>query len=60
MKKFTIPNFKKELAKKSKDELIKEITTLCKIFPDVKEYYKAQTGDFKDIVKKYKDIIEKE
>ncbi|MCP4346293.1 MAG: hypothetical protein GY795_12300 [Desulfobacterales bacterium] len=60
MKKFTIPNFKKDLAEKSKDELIKEITSLCKIFPDVKEYYKSQTGDVKDIVKKYKDIIEKD
>jgi len=25
----------------------------------VKEYYKAQAGDLKDIVKTYKDIIEK-
>lgn len=60
MKKFTIPSFKKQLAKKSKDDLIKEIAKLCQKFPQVKDYYKAQAGDFKDIVKKYKDIIEKE
>lgn len=60
MKKFTIPNFKKQLAKKSKDDLVKEIAKLCQKFPQVKEYYKVQSGDFKDIVKKHKDIIEKE
>ncbi|RLC16837.1 MAG: hypothetical protein DRI57_10680 [Deltaproteobacteria bacterium] len=32
---------------------------MCQKFPKVKEYYKAQAGDLKDIVKTYKDIIEK-
>lgn len=58
--KFTIPSFKKQLARKSKNDLIKEITTLCQKFPQVKEYYKAQVGDVQDIVKKHKDIIERE
>ena len=60
MKKFTLPAFKKELAKKKKDDLIKEISSLCQQFPQVKEYYKAQYGDTSDILKRYIDIIEKE
>ncbi len=60
MKKFTLPAFKKELAKKKKDDLIKEISSLCQKFPQVKEYYKAQYGDTSDILKRYIDIIEKE
>lgn len=58
--KFTLTSFKKELAKKTKKELIQEISTLCQKFPKVKEHYKAQAGDLKDIVKAHKDIIEKE
>ncbi|SLM30416.1 putative Predicted protein [Desulfamplus magnetovallimortis] len=60
MKKFTLPALKKELAKKTKEELIKEISSLCQEFPQVKEYYKAQYGDTSDILKRYIDIIEKE
>lgn len=60
MKKFTIPAFKKELAKKTKADLIQEISTLCQKFPGVREYYKAQSEDVGDIVKKYNEIIEKE
>ena len=60
MNKFTITNLKKQLSQKTKDELIKEITTLCQTFPQVKEYYKAQGGNIQELAKKYKDIIEKE
>ncbi len=60
MKKFTIPHLKKQLAQKTKEELIQEIATLCQKFPHVKEYYKAQESDIQEIVTKYKGIIEKE
>lgn len=60
MKKFTLPAFKKKLAKKSKEDLIKEISSLCQKFPQVKEYYKAHYGDVTDILKRHIDIIEKE
>ncbi len=60
MKKFTITTLKKQLAQKTKDELIKEIATLCQTFPQVKEYYKAQGDDIQDILKKYQGIIEQE
>jgi hypothetical protein len=60
MEKFTLPAFKKELAKKKKEDLIKEISSLCQQFPQVKEYYKSQYGDPSDILKKYIDLIEKE
>lgn len=60
MKKFTLTAFKKELAERSKEDLIQEISTLCQKFPPVKEYYKAQCGDVDGILKKHKDIIEKE
>lgn len=60
MAKFTITQLKKQLSQKTKDELIKEIATLCQTFPQVKEYYQAQGSDRQDIAKKYKDIIQKE
>ncbi len=60
MKKFTITNLKKELAQKTKEELIKEIATLCQTFPQVKEYYQAQGMDIQELLEKYKTIIEKE
>lgn len=60
MKKFTITNFKKQLAQKTKEELIKEIATLCQTFPQVKEYYKGQGSDIQELVTKYKRIIEQE
>ena len=60
MSKFTITNLKKQLSQKSKEDLIKEIATLCQTFPQVKEYYKAQGSDVQELLKKYKDIIEKE
>ncbi len=60
MEKFTITNLKKQLSQKSKADLIKEIATLCKTFPQVKEYYKAQGGDIWELLAKYKAIIEKE
>jgi hypothetical protein len=58
--KFTISNLKKGLAKKTKQELVQEILILCQKFPQVKEYYKAQGNDVKDVLMNYKDIIEKE
>jgi hypothetical protein len=60
MGKFTITNLKKQLAQKTKTELVKEIVILSQTFPQVKEYYKAQGSDIQDLVKKYKEIIEKE
>jgi hypothetical protein len=60
MKKFTITLLKKQLSEKSKEDLIKEIATLCQTFPQVKEYYQAQGDDIQELLKKYKAIIEKE
>jgi hypothetical protein len=60
MKKFTITQLKKQLSQKSKEELIKEIATLCQTFPQVKEFYQAQGEDIQALLNKYKDIIEKE
>ena len=60
MEKFTIADLKKQLSLKSKEELVKEIAKFCQTFPQVKEYYKAQESDIQEVVKKYKDIIEKE
>ncbi|MGE0085026.1 MAG: DUF6155 family protein [Desulfococcaceae bacterium] len=58
--KFTVSQLKKELGRKTKEELIAEISMLCKQIPQVREYYQAQTDDTDEIVKKYKGIIEKE
>jgi DNA-binding transcriptional MocR family regulator len=60
MDKFNITNLKKQLSEKTKEELIKEIATLCQTFPQVKEYYQAQGSNIQEVAKKYKDIIEKE
>jgi hypothetical protein len=60
MDKITIANLKKTLSQKTKDELIQEISTLYENFSQVKDYYKAQGSDAKKVVKRYKDIIEKE
>ena len=60
MKKFTVTILKKQLAKKSKEDLINEISYLCQKFPQVKDYFKAQSGDIRDVLKKHEDIIEKE
>ena len=53
-------NLEKRLSKKTKAELIKEISNFCRKFPQVKEYYQTQTGEAKDVLKKYKTIIKKE
>jgi hypothetical protein len=60
MDNFTISNLKKILSQKTKDELIQEISTLYENFSQVKDYYKAQGSDTKKVVKRYKDLIEKE
>jgi len=57
---FSITDLKKAISKKTKDELINEISTLCQKFPQVKEYYQAQRSDPKDVLNKHKTIIEKE
>ena len=60
MTKFTITNLKKQLSQKTKEDLVKEIATLCKTFPQVKEYYQAQGSNIQEITKKYEEIIAKE
>ncbi|ESQ14153.1 MAG: hypothetical protein N838_03205 [Thiohalocapsa sp. PB-PSB1] len=60
MAKFTLTSLKKELTQKTKEELIQEISSLCQTFPQVKEYYKAQSSDVQELVKKYKAVIENE
>jgi uncharacterized protein (UPF0305 family) len=60
MEKFSITNLKKALNQKSKKELITEISTLCKKFPQVKDYYKVKNFDSTEILEKYVTIIEKE
>ena len=60
MAKFSVTELKKQLSAKTKDELIKDIAKLCQTFPQVREYYMAQHGDARDLLIKYKEIIEKE
>ena len=60
MKTITITQLKKQLSQKTKEELIKDIATICQKFPQVKEYYQAQGTDIREIANKYKAIIEKE
>ena len=60
MEKFTLTNLKKQLDKKTKKELIQEISTLCQKFSQVKEYYKTHMGYETEVFKKYKAIIKKE
>jgi len=57
---FSISDLKKALSKKTKGELINEISTLCQKFPQVNEYYQVQRSDPKDVLNKHKTIIEKE
>ncbi len=56
----SVSDIKKALSKKTKDELVKEITTLCQNFPQVKDYYQALMSDPKVVLNKHKTIIEKE
>jgi hypothetical protein len=60
MAKFSTTELKKQLSSKTKDELIKDIVNLCQKYPQTKEYYMAQQGDVRELLAKYKDIIEKE
>ena len=57
---FSISDLKKALSKKTKGELVNEISTLCQKFPQVKEYYQALRGNPKDVLNKHKTMIEKE
>lgn len=56
----SISDLKRALSKKTKGELVNEITTLCQKFPQVKDYYQALRSDPKDVLNKHKTIIEKE
>ncbi|RLB78768.1 MAG: hypothetical protein DRH24_13885 [Deltaproteobacteria bacterium] len=56
----SISDLKKALSKKTKGELVNEISMLYQKFPQVKEYYQAQWSDPKDILNKHKTIIQKE
>jgi hypothetical protein len=60
MKKHTLTALKKHLSHKTKDELIHDIETLYQTFPQVKDYYQAQRAEMDDLVRKYKDIIQRE
>ncbi len=53
-------DLKRALSKKTKGELVNEISTLCQKFPQIKEYYQAQMSGPKDVLNKHKSIIEKE
>lgn len=55
MTKFSIIELKKELDQKTKKELLNEISTICKKFPQVKEYYQAQYADSLDVLEKFQD-----
>jgi len=57
---FSLSDLKKALTKKSKADLVSEISILYQKFPQVKEFYQAQAGKPEDVLKKYKTIIEKE
>jgi hypothetical protein len=60
MSDFSLVKLKKKLEEKNKQDLTQEILQLCKLFPQVKEYYQTQTSDSEVILERYKDIIEKE
>ena len=57
---FYLSVLKKALSKKSKTDLITEISILYQNFPQVKEFYQVQAGKPEDVLKKYEAIIEKE
>jgi hypothetical protein len=60
MKKLTLTALKKQLSNKTKAELIQEVAHLYQIFPQVQDYYQAQSADMDDLVRKYKAIIKGE
>lgn len=60
MGKVSVSRLKKDLTKKSKTALIEEILLLYKKIAAVKEYYSIQGGNQKEVLEKYKAIIEKE
>lgn len=57
MKKLTVTDLKKHLAKKTKEELIQDIAALYQRLPQVQEYYQIQAGDGDEAVRKYKKLI---
>ncbi|QDR79193.1 DUF6155 family protein [Sporomusa termitida] len=62
MKQLKVTDLKKHLMSKNQLELIKEILNLCKLFPEVKEYYttKLMPDAEEQILLKYKKIIKNE
>ncbi|RWX45834.1 hypothetical protein VT99_12521 [Candidatus Electrothrix marina] len=60
MSNLTVTRLKKQLAQKTKEELIKEIGQLYQKFPQVKEFYQARSGNVGEVLATYKEIIEKE
>lgn len=60
MSKFSVTELKKQLSSKTKDELIKDMAKICQKYPQVREYYMAQHGDARELLIKYKTIIENE
>ena len=59
-KKTSVSELKLRLAKKSKDELLKEVLSLYKKIPAVKDYYSALIGDPMEVLEQYKSNITKE
>ncbi len=57
---YSISDLKKALSKKTKTELVNEISMLCQKFSQVKDYYQAQWSDPNDVLKKHEIIIQKE
>lgn len=60
MAKISVASLRKKLNNQNKADLVEEILSLYKKIPAVKEYYAMQAGDPKEILEKYKTIIEKE
>ncbi len=60
MSKVNWTQIKKGLQQKTKEDLLKEISTLYQNFPQVKEYYQVQTSGVVEILDKYRNIVEKE
>lgn len=60
MAKFSLTTLKKELMKKTKKELVEEISELCQRLPQVKDYYRSQGIEAKSVIRKYKAAIRKE
>jgi hypothetical protein len=56
-KKLSLTDLKRNLAQKSKEELVQEISILYQRFPQVKDYYQIQASAEDEVVQKYKNLI---